>query len=130
MREIKFRGFHADERGKTIIKLNGKEIRGKWLYGDLHTDGPYINEYKVIPETVGQFTGLTDKNGKEVWEGDILKYGNTIHKAVFETRNNTAYFGLVYSDVETLPFGHYQDLKQIEIIGNIFENPDLLEVEG
>lgn len=130
MRVIKFRGFHADEHGKTVIKLDGKEIRGLWLVGDLKQyDGLcWIEEHAVIPETVGQFTGLNDSNNKEIWEGDIIKYGNTIHKVVFETRNKTAYFGLVYSDIKTLPFGHYQDLKQIEIIGNIFENPNLVEV--
>ena len=62
------------------------------------------------------------------WEGDIVKYGDTVHNVVFEQRNGTAYFGLVYSTLETLSFGHYQDLKQIEVIGNVHDNPELLEV--
>ena len=136
MREILF-------RGKSIID-------DKWVYGYYYkaklcvtdknlcdyitTPYPTINRKKsdhimIIPETIGQYTGLCDKNGVKIFEGDIVKYDNTIHKVVFETRNKTAYFGLVYSDIETLPFGHYQDLKQIEIIGNIFENPDLVEGE-
>lgn len=83
---------------------------------------------RVDPDTVGQFIGLCDKNGVRIFEGDIVRYGDTIHSVVFEQRNGTAYFGLIYSPFETLPFGHYQDLKQIEVLGNIHDNPELLEV--
>lgn len=145
MREILF-------RGKSIM-------RGDWVYGYLNQhrgnirydcdcepiadgcyyindwqakidNGMYGQDYKVDPDTVGQFTGLTDRNGVKIFEGDIVRYGDTIHRVVFEQRNGTAYFGLVYSAYETLPFGHYQDLKQIEVIGNIYDNPELLEVSG
>lgn len=123
MREILF-------RGKAI---NG----GQWLYGHFTeyagtsqiwtaTDDGTWNAI-VDPATVGQYTGLTDKNGVKIFEGDVLRYGETIHRAVFEQRNGTAYFGLVYGSQETLPFGHYQDLRQLEVIGNIHDNPELLK---
>ncbi len=125
------------------ILFRGKRIvNGEWVYGDYcqperlgeSGDEEHIiierpadgGEYYVIPETVGQFTGLTDRNGNKIFEGDIVKYGDTIHEVVFEQRNKTAYFGMVYSEIETLPFGHYQDLRQIEVIGNIYDNPELL----
>lgn len=117
------------------ILSRGKDLEtGKWLYGSfvntpnhtyISTNGEAFPA-KVEPKTVGQYTGLTDKNGTKIFEGDIVRYGDTIHKVVFEQRNGTAYFGLVYSPIETLPFGHYQDLRQLEVIGNIYDNPELI----
>lgn len=101
------------EKPRIIILSNKGKTDGLWR--------------EVIPETVGQYTGLTDKNGVKIFEGDIVRYGDTIHKVVFEERNGTAYFGLVYSLLETLPFGHYQDLKKIEVIGNIHDNSNMLK---
>ncbi len=113
-------------RGKTIAN-------GKWSEGTLLVTKqgccitPDATVYVAVDsETVGQYTGLTDKNGTKIFEGDIVKYGDTAHNVVFEQRNGTAYFGLVYSTLETLSFGYYQDLKQIEVIGNIYDNPELL----
>lgn len=136
MREILFRGKRID---------NGEWIYGFYFYDSFYnkayiTIGNYcmtastiisnqriMNALEVDPNTVGQYTGLTDKNGTKIFEGDIVKYGDTVHNVVFEQRNGTAYFGLVYSTLETLSFGYYQDLKQIEVIGNIYDNPELLE---
>lgn len=128
MREILFRGKRID---------NGEWVYGSyWHYSCSNTHQHFVfNDdmsiwVSVDPDTVGQFAGLNDCNGVKIFEGDIVRYGDTIHRVVFEQRNGTAYFGLVYAAYETLPFGHYQDLKQIEVVGNIYDNPELLEVSS
>lgn len=132
MREILFRGKRVD---------NGEWVKGYLICPEFDKSRAYIGYLfpdddhdldvaEVASSTVGRFTGLTDRNCVKIFEGDIVRYGDTIHRVVFEQRNGTAYFGLVYAACETLPFGHYQDLKQIEVIGNIYDNPELLEVSG
>lgn len=128
MREILFRGKNVGS-GKWHYGYYVNQYGAHEIYMPDGTDDSGFDRHHVIPETVGQYTGLTDKNGKKIFEGDIVKYGDTIHEVVFEQRNNTAYFGLVYNKLETLPFGHYQDLKKIEIIGNIHDNPELVKGE-
>lgn len=126
MREILFRGK--------------KNNSGEWVYGNLFNPdkadtptqicmGTHIVRicYEIDPETVCQFTGLYDKNGRKIFEGDIVKYGDTIHRVVFEQRNGTAYFGIVISDIETWLFGYECPANLVDVVGNIYDNPELLE---
>lgn len=138
MREILFRG--QTRRYGEKVRMNGEKVKSNWVYGGIFPNNrggdfsiiyqqePTIEKFTVYSDTVGQYTGLTDKNGTKIFEGDVVRYGDTAHRVVFEQRNGTAYFGLVYSPLETLPFDNYQDLRQIEVIGNIHDNPELLEV--
>lgn len=123
-REILFRGKTGDE----------------WVYGDLSrlknaitiTKRNFIYPYIVMPETVGQFTGLTDKNGVKIFEGDIVTVENPNisddEYGIVKFDNDGAMF-IVEFDTFTVDFGNNIDGNQCEIIGNIFDNPELLKGE-
>lgn len=151
MKEILFRGKRVDN--------------DEWVYGDLihrqvwstqltiirvSDDGfDHYEEFEVKPETVSQFTGLVDKYGKKIFEGDILRgfcypfqdgEGNYNYYAeVFWFEDNSA-FGLVThknpkSNVVGISDGNCAyiedwDNHQWEIIGNIYDNPELLRSEN
>ena len=152
---------------KAKRKDNGEWVEGGY-FSEPYTDKKYIvrwnsfgigfNEFiEVNPDTICQYTGLTDKNGKEIWENDILKFNDEIWDSCY-TSCGTEYdswevenYGLVgYCDYSArYDFTKYKynenqveaDLhenhdiefsefvKEHEVIGNIFDNPELLEVE-
>lgn len=132
MREIKFRGKSLDN--------------GEWVYGYLHLpiggDNLMIqvsntDSLAVIPDTVGQFTGLHDKNGKEIYEGDIVKqtwgYPHYVKGVIYDcfgrigdirygcdligVHTNNGLYRIVGSDISNT------------VIGNIHDNPELLKTE-
>ena len=116
------------------ILFRGKDIAGNWHYGDLINLTKEIKQicnhnqlehaHSVNPETVGQYTGLTDKNGKKIFEGDIVtmpSYRGGRHKSVVYFKNGKfAVDGSNYSFKDIAP-------KNMEIIGNIHDNPELLK---
>ena len=139
MREILFRGKSVNTgewvEGSLIVLTYQPADDAPFQHYEIEdtTIGISPNDFMsgiyttVDPATVGQYTGLTDKNGKKIYEGDIVKYGDTINKVVFEQRNGTAYFGVVMDDTETWHFGYLTNAEGMEVIGNIHDNPELLE---
>lgn len=139
MREIKFRA--KAEINNNFVYGHYFEESGKHKIHTGHT------LYTVFGDTVGQFTGLKDKNGKEIYEGDIVKstYFNyssksfvTIQQIKF-SRGGFVAISIDDSGVAELPefYNSHTSLylftnptpNKIEIIGNIYENPELLKIE-
>lgn len=142
MREILFRGKRVDN--------------GEWDFGDLEHNGKnvpkWVNGNKIVPESVGQFTGLTDKKGKKIFEGDILKIVSSVKGGLVE---NTRFFesekridyAVVLQDDKTGGYrlnvynkGKYKRNSKFtrgnlicyeaEVIGNIYDSPELLRSEN
>lgn len=128
MREILFRGKHMH------VCPENKHLDGTWVEGYL-ADENHINdgkcEFLIDPETICQYTGLTDKNGKKIWEGDILeghlddKFPEDVtrekviwHESGWKTEEPGCY------DKEYLD---EFDAENFEVVGNVFDNPELLE---
>lgn len=114
------------------ILFRGKNIAGKWVYGVplICNEVAFISRIfedniRVIPETVGQFTGLTDKNGKKIFEGDILK---GCWKMIFEVYYDDCLLQFRAKTVDGFnkDIDYYGYPHQIEVIGNIYDNPELL----
>ena len=127
MREILFRGKRID---------NGEWVEGSLLawpdgsaeicYDNPENDDEFLKSI-VYPETVGQYTGLTDKNGKKIFEGDIVDIiPENEEVGIIEWADDEAMF-MLNSDGWYANFDNYYS-SDVEVIGNIHDNPELLEV--
>lgn len=141
------------------IKFRGKDIKnGEWVYGDLHLlcNAPHIHTLKsmypyagirsfVNEETIGQFTGLEDKNGKEIYEGDVVVRHSSIcgsidNIGVVKYDEENAMFVLYCQEKlyatsfhflkgQTINDGYctFSETFTYEVIGNIHDTPELLK---
>ena len=128
MREILFRGKRVDNNEWVYGFLSKSRGNNHFLSLCIdHEENGVMLSSIVEPETIGQYTGLTDKNGKKIFEGDIVRYNGEKHIVVFETRGETGYFGIKIDHIETWGFCLSVPAKLMEVIGNIHDNPELVE---
>lgn len=169
MREILFRG-QIRRKGEKVKMLSGEPLPSRWCYGGIfapHMDekgfaviygaegerdetitGTKLAKYPVYRDTVGQYTGKTDKNGTKIFENDIVNFvvfdydgSDTSYRGVVKWSNmdNEATRFMIWHDNENEYYGndgafdfdwvHYQD-SEIEVLGNIYDNPELLVKES
>lgn len=133
MREILFRGKHVSSGPyKWIISPSIRQEADGSVY--LLVKKTW---YCVDPETVGQYTGLTDKNGKKIFEGDIVKFSEDYDDKFGYPATSYGKCIVIYDEsllawrIRGLDYEGVDDLCEYadsEIIGNIHDNPELLEV--
>ncbi len=128
---------------KREIKFRAKDKRtGEWCIGELHLSSkvPHIHpdvlsSIPIDPDTVGQYTGLKDINGKEIYEGDIIKgldstKNDILHVVKWDdqTASFEAYLIPFDKHLHKGPLSqNWLDFFDKEVIGNIFDNPELLK---
>ena len=127
------------------ILFRGKRVRGgEWVFGSFVSpnriavrigEEVYASDI-VSPETVGEYTGLTDKNGKKIFEGDIVQYQPEYEPAplrsfvaYFADKYNYPAFDLAEHNYEANGLQCAHEEGECEVIGTIYDNPELLEVE-
>lgn len=141
MREILFRG--QTRRKGEKARMDGTPVESNWVYGGvlqgtgdhsiIYQTEPDIEKKVVYTDTLGQFTGLTDKNGVKIFEGDIVEYttgdksriGRVFFSdfrasfAVTAGKNGSA---RINNDL----FNYIQNRNCVTVIGNIYDNPELI----
>lgn len=125
MREIEFRGKSVISNKWVYGWLNATEesLKNNYYWIDVNEDS-----YQVDPETIGQYTGLKDKNGKKIFEGDILRLCKSTKPFIIYWTGISWGAKDIYGKKKEYAFGSdlIWECEKCEVIGNIFDNGELL----
>ena len=124
MRDIKFRAYNPRDK-KMHCDITGFEF-----FGDGNMSGVFIDGIFFLIEEVElmQYTGLKDKNGKEIYEGDIILIDKE-NQIKGQVKYSEKYAGFIITNTNSIAdeAENLSDYIEVEILGNIYDNPDLLE---
>ena len=137
IRELIFRGFHPCDGPDTIV-VDGEKVKGRWVQGYFFqiwertyilwgTTNDVPNMIEILPSTVGQYTGLTDKNGKRIFEGDIVTTDLKRPYLIVEFRDACFMFNCNDGDKDYydifLPITNtaHTEYQYGEVIGTVFD---------
>ncbi len=136
MRELLFRG-QTRRFGERIKNIAGDPMPSNWVYGGvfhqndrggsfsiIYSYDP-IEKHPVYADTVGQYTGVNDRNGTKIFEGDIVEIARTEERGIIKWDEDTARF-IISSNSISADFDNYWG-KELEVIGNIYDNQDLCD---
>lgn len=134
MREILFRGLHRRKGEK--VRMDGTPVESMWVYGGycqyneergiIYQTEPNICKYPVYADSVGQYTGLNDKNGNKIFEGDILK--SLTGKYILVTNSGCGNWTFIdIQDDRICDWLNIRMLSSCQIVDNIHDNPDFVE---
>ena len=145
MRELLFRG-QTRRKGEKLINMRGDPMPSNWveggvlqghgafsiIYGTDQADHEHqqIQKYTVYADTVGQYTGLRDKNGKRIFEGDYLTLAETSRPGMPGTvvwHNLICAFVIQRNGYSSIPLDK-DETGRYEVVGNRWDNPELLGV--
>lgn len=127
MKDIKFRGKQIDS-GEWAYGLPSYDTFGKITEIEIWEDcGETMEFYLIDPDTVGQFTGLRDRNGTEIYEGDICKDSMSWVFEVLWDSENARFIGYQSKPRGDVYICHVGGEPAVEIVGNIHDNPGLLK---
>lgn len=136
MRDILFRGKRVDNSEWVEGSLMIDKVVDMCLIYPFEEYFPWVLSYVVLPSTVGQYTGLTDKNGKKIFEGDIVQYQpeywcEPLQSVVeyYADKWNYPAFDLKDHNYTANGLQSAHEEGGCEVIGNIHDNPELLEKE-
>lgn len=124
------------------IEFRGKDLKtGNWVYGDLLSNTPdgkcyiqpkdyFMDPIEVDKETIGQYTGLKDNHNNRLYENDFVIFHKDYFRLIKYSDVMAGYISMYKLKKQFYPgceINHYDDF---EVVGNIFDNPELLEAEN